>query len=198
MKNLNYLSLLVGFLVLGFTMTSCSDDDEPPVENPEEIITDVTLTFTPDGGTTPIVATASDPDGEGPLDLRVDGDITLDTNTDYTMTIELRNEIEDEDVTEEIEREDDEHMFFFSFSEDLFTSPEGDGNFDGRSDELNYNDLDDNDYPVGLSTSWSTGDGGSGTFRVVLKHQPENIKTATSDSGDGSSEVDVTWDLTIE
>ena len=198
MKKFNYLSFLAGLLLFGFAFSSCDDDDDPPVENPEEVITDVTLTFTPDGGGTAIVGTASDPDGEGPDDLEVDGDITLNANTDYTLSIELRNEIEDEDVTEEIEREDDEHMFFFSFSDDLFDSPEGDGNFDSREDDLNYNDKDENDYPIGLSTSWTTAEPGSGTFRVVLKHQPDNLKTATSGSDAGASEVDVTWDLSIQ
>ena len=198
MKKLTYLQLLVGLLLFGLTITGCDDDDEPSAENPEEVITDVTLTFTPEGGGTAITATASDPDGEGPDDLEADGAITLSPNTEYTMTIELRNEIEDEDVTEEIIREDDEHMFFFAFTEDLFASPEGDGNYDDRTDDLNYDDKDDNDNPLGLSTSWETGDSGTGTFRVVLKHQPNDQKTSTSDSGVGESEVDVVWNLSYQ
>ncbi|MDN5214843.1 hypothetical protein QQ020_22375 [Fulvivirgaceae bacterium BMA12] len=197
MKNSNYFRILSGLIVLSLAFTGCSDDDEPPVENPEEVITTVTLTFTPSGGGTAITASATDPDGEGPDDLEVDGDITLDANTTYTMTIELTNDIENEDVTEEIVREDHEHMFFFAFTNDLFDSPTGNGNVDDRGDELNYNDQDENQLPVGLSTSWTTGDTKSGTFQVILKHQP-NVKTATSDIDDGESEVDVTWDLSIQ
>ncbi len=197
MKNSNYFRILSGLIVLSLAIAGCSDDDDPPVENPEEVITDVTLTFTPSGGGTAITASASDPDGEGPDDLKVDGDITLNANTTYTMTIELTNDIENEDVTEEIEREDHEHMFFFAFTNDLFDSPAGNGNVDNRDDALNYNDQDENQLPVGLSTSWTTGDAASGTFQVILKHQP-NLKTATSDIDDGESEVDVTWDLSIQ
>lgn len=197
MKNSNYFRILSGLIVLSLAIAGCSDDDDPPVENPEEVITDVTLTFTPSGGGTAITASASDPDGEGPDDLEVDGDITLNANTTYTMTIELTNDIENEDVTEEIEREDHEHMFFFAFTNDLFDSPAGNGNVDNRDDALNYNDQDENQLPVGLSTSWTTGDAASGTFQVILKHQP-NLKTATSDIDDGESEVDVTWDLSIQ
>ena len=198
MKKLNHFLFLSGLLLFGFTISGCDDDDEPPMENPEEIITDVTLTFTPDGSSAPIVATATDPDGEGPEDLKVDGDITLNASTNYTLTIELFNDVSSEDVTEEIEDEDFEHMFFFAFSDELFDSPNGDGNVDSRPDPINYEDKDDNDLPVGLTTSWTTEDVATGTFRVVLKHQPNNIKTATSGANDGESDIDITWDLSVQ
>ena len=198
MKKLNYLACLATTLFLGLAISGCDDDDEPSVENPEEVITDVTLTFTPVVGGMPTVVTASDEDGEGPDDFEPDGDITLSASTEYTLTIGLRNEIEDVNVTDEIVVEDDEHMFFFSFSDELFESPEGDGNFDNRSEPLNYNDKDDNENPLGLSTSWTTSDPGTGTFRVVLKHQPDGLKTATSGADIGASEVDVVWDLIIQ
>ncbi|CAN0596863.1 unnamed protein product, partial [Laminaria digitata] len=115
------------------------DPDAPGEENPEEIITDVTLTFTTAGGTA-ITATAQDPDGEGPLGLEVVSPIELVENTAYTMTMELLN-AEDpadiEDITEEIQEEDAEHMFFFAWTQDLFGDPTGDGNVDGREDAVN-------------------------------------------------------------
>ena len=175
------------------------DPDAPPCENEEEIITDVILTFTPTDGGDVVTATAQDPDGEGALPLQVVDDIELLESTEYELSITLTNSIEGEDITEEIMEEDDEHMFFFAFTDELFTSPAGDGNIDNRPDPVNYNDFDENNLPVGLSTNWETECGEetvTGTFQVILKHQP-GIKSETSTVDDGGTDVDLTWNATI-
>ena len=176
-------------------ITIVDDAEAPPCENEEEIITDVVLTFTSEDSSSVVTATAQDPDGEGPLDLEVGGDIGLLPNTTYTLAITLSNEIEGEDITEEIEEEDEEHMFFFAWTEGLFASPAGDGNVDSRADTVNYLDEDENGLPVGLSTSWTTGDSvPNGTFQVILKHQPD-VKSDTSTVEDGGTDVDLTWNV---
>jgi Trk K+ transport system NAD-binding subunit len=175
------------------------DPNAPPCENEEEIITDVTLTFTPDSGGEPVIARAQDPDGEGPLDLIISGQINLMESTRYTMDIKIENRIEGEDITEEIREEDEDHLFFFSWTEGLFSSPVGNGNIDNRSDDVNYNDFDENGLPVGLSTDWTTVCGGevtSGKFRLVLKHQPD-LKSATSSVNDGGTDLDLEWDIAV-
>jgi len=195
-KSILFLSaLMMGSILL----YSCEDDDVPPEENEEEVITDVTLTFTPDGGGDAITALAEDPDGEGPDDLEVLGPIELAANTTYTLTIDLLNDIEGESITEEVEEEDEEHMFFFGWTDGIFSDPTGDGNIGAgnRADAVNYVDTDDDGNPLGLETTWTTGDAATGTFRVILKHQPD-IKTDTSDSTDGETDTDLTWDITIQ
>jgi len=172
------------------------DPDAPPCENEEEIITDVVLTWTPVSGGNPIVARAQDPDGEGPQDLQILDDIELLESTEYSLSILVRNEIEGEDITEEIMEEDDEHMFFFEWTDGIFDSPSGDGNVDNRADSVHYEDLDENELPVGLSTAWTTTaamDTG-GIFRIVLKHQP-GIKSETSTIEDGGTDIDLTWNI---
>ncbi len=184
---------------LTWTVNVSEDPNAPPCENEEEIITDVVLTWTPVDGGTPVVARAQDPDGEGPLDLEVLDDVELVESTEYTLAITLANSIENEDITEEIMEEDDEHMFFFAFTDEVFTSPAGDGNVDNRPDPVNYNDMDENGLPVGLSTSWETECGeesATGSIRVVLKHQP-GVKSATSTVDDGSTDVDLTWTVNV-
>lgn len=196
MKNMKKLWLLVLVFGIGTLLVSCGEDEDvPEAENEEEIITDVTLTFAARGET--VVASAQDPDGEGPQDIEVSDAISLSPNTTYTLTLDLENAVEGESITEEIEEEDDEHMFFFAFTDGIFVDPSGNGNADSRSDAVNYEDSDDNGFPVGLTTTWTTGDAANGTFRVILKHQPD-IKTATSGSTDGESDIDLTWNIAIQ
>ena len=196
----NYL--LVGLIVTGGLITSCGDDDAPPAENEEEVIDLVTLTFTPQGGGAAIIAKAEDPDGEGAADFETET-INLDINTTYELSITIENTEEGEDITEEIEKEDDEHMFFFGFTDGIFSDPTGDGNVDSRADAINYNDEDSeaqdgSGNPVGLSTTWTTSDVASsdGEFRVILKHQPD-IKSATSTSADGEADINIPWTINI-
>lgn len=205
MKKLHYF-LTLGMLSALLFVSSCSDDDAPAAENEEEIITDVKLTFTPAEGGTPIVAAAQDPDGEGPEDLEIISQIVLAANTEYNLSIEVENSVAGESITKEIEAEADEHMFFFSFSNDIFSNPTGDGNIDAREENaVLYLDEDNAGLPLGLLTSWTTGEAWGtpedpaslGTFRVVLKHQP-NIKSASSTANDGGSDITLTWDVTIE
>ncbi|WP_222933138.1 hypothetical protein [Fulvivirga aurantia] len=169
------------------------------VEDPnaeEEVINEIVLTFSPVGGGDDITATWFDADGDGVGNPTID-DIELAADTEYDLAITLANTLAGEDITAEIEAEDDEHMFFFAFTDGAFSSPTGDGNIDNRSDALNYNDEDMNGEPVGLSTNWTTAGVSTGnTFRVVLKHQP-GIKSSTSSAADGGTDVDIEFTLNV-
>lgn len=189
--------LLIALLLISGLMISCGDDDAPPIENEEEVIDLVRLTFSPSGGGTDVVVTATDPDGEGPMNMAPDAVIELNTGTTYTLSIEFENTAEAEDITEEVEQEGEEHMIFFSFTADIFSDPTGDGNIDNRADDINYNDQDMDGNPIGLSTDWTAGSASSdGSFRIVLKHQP-NLKSGTSGSTNGETDVDIAWEIDI-
>ncbi|MEO1010151.1 MAG: GTP cyclohydrolase [Bacteroidota bacterium] len=196
-------SRLIVLLFAAVLIASCSDDDDAPEEENEvEVFTDVTLMFTNTADASDVVmARAQDPDGEGLQGLQILDAITLATDTEYTLTYEILNALDPddvEDIGDEIREEDDEHQFFFSFTEGAFSSPTGNGNIDTASDPLNYNDEDDNGDPVGLSTSWTTSsDATTGTFTVLLKHQP-GVKTSTSGSTDGDTDFDLEFVLNIE
>ena len=195
------------FILLLFTiglLTSCGDDDEPPMmqmeeEEEEEEINQVELTFTPNNGESPFTAIWFDADGEGVGEATIDL-IQLEEGVSYDLSLQLANTLgaAPEDITEEIREEDDEHMFFFSFTDGIFADPSGDGNADNRNDPLNYNDQDDNGLPVGLSTTWTAGahTESQGVFNVILKHQP-GIKSASSDASDGGTDVDITFAIEI-
>lgn len=193
----SYLSALLALAVF----TAC-DDNTPEKEDVPELITKLTLTFSPVGGGSNVVVSATDPDGEGVQDIEVDGVISLDPGKAYTLSLTLLNTLADPndeayDITAEVEEEGAEHQFFFEWSEGVFTSPEGTGNIIGNG-TVNYEDEDENGLPLGLSTSWTTVEEVSaGTFRIALKHQPD-LKSASSGFEDGESDVDLTFDITIE
>ena len=199
MKNIFRLNYLLYAVLTLFIFTACEEDEAAPEEENEvEVFTDVKLVFTPTGGGAAVEAAAQDPDGAGVQELQVLGAINLAANTSYTLTMVIENCLESpcELMNEEIEEEDDEHQFFFAFTNDAFTSPAGNGNLDSASDPINYNDSDGNGNPVGLNTSWTTGSASTGTFTVQLQHQPD-VKTATSGSTDGDTDFALTFNLNI-
>lgn len=203
---INYVSaralVTVAVIAVMTVLNGCSDDD-PKKEDTPELITEATLTFTPVGGGSTVTATATDPDGEGVQDLTVDGPIDLLTNKSYTLTIELINGLADPsdaeyDITAEVQEESHEHMFFFAWTNNVFSDPAGNGNVDTRADDVNYNDEDDNGLPLGLNTRWtSVASAATGTFRVILKHQPD-LKSATSTSSTGESDLDITFTINVQ
>ena len=199
MKNIFKLNYLLYAVLTLFIFTACEEDEAAPEEENEvEVFTDVKLVFTPTGGGAAVEAAAQDPDGAGVQELQVLGAINLAANTSYTLTMVIENCLESpcELMNEEIEEEDDEHQFFFAFTNDAFTSPAGNGNIDSASDPINYNDSDGNGNSLGLNTSWTTGSSSTGTFTVQLQHQPD-VKTATSGSTDGDTDFALTFNLNI-
>jgi len=192
--------VLVASAIFILSLLSGCNDEDPTKEDTPEMITKATLTFTPDTGM-PFVVTATDPDGEGVQDISVDSPINLNGDQRYTLSISLINELAQPgdaayDITQEVEEEGAEHMFFFEWTNNLFTDPAGNGNLDNRSDDVNYEDADANSLPIGLETTWTAGAPSFGTFRVVLKHQP-GLKTETSDSSAGETDLDITFDIKI-
>ena len=200
-----YYSLSV-ISIFAFALASCSGED-PQKEDVPEMVTKVTLTFTPAAGT-PIVISATDPDGEGIKDIVSDGPINLAKGTSYVMSIQLINGLaaptsDAYDVTAEVEDEGTEHMFFFAWTGDAFSNPEGDGNIDARNDAVRYeggsNSKDASGLPLGITTSWTASSIGTegASLRIMLKHQP-GLKTVTADSKTGETDVDVSFPLNVK
>jgi hypothetical protein len=200
-KNLQLLAIL--FSVITIIGCSTEDDVAPEEENEVEVFTDVTLIFTNTADNSDVVrASAQDPDGTGIQELQILDAITLAADTEYTLTYEILNGLDPADIEnigDEILEEDNEHQFFFSFTENVFSDPIGNGNIDAAADPINYNDADENGNPVGLSSAWTTAGTASseGSFTVRLQHQPD-VKTATSGSNDGDTDFELTFALNIE
>jgi len=202
-----FKSFILLVLAGALTVLGACNNDDPEPENIPELITKVTLTFTPVGGGSVVTVTATDPDGDGVQDIKVDGPVNLVKAKQYTLALKLINGLykpgdDGYDLTVEVEEEGDEHQFFFSFSDGVFSSPAGTGNIKDNASStvgtINYLDEDDNGLPLGLSTSWTTANAATTakSFRVILKHQP-GIKSSTSTSLDGESDLDITFELNV-
>lgn len=167
------LGLSFSALLLAGTV-ACGDDPIPevpePGENVEEVITTVNLTFSPDVGD-PVTASWVDADGDGGAEPTVE-EIALTEGLAYTLTIELSNDLEaePEDITQEIQDEDDEHQFFFGGEA---VQSDATGDVEGSYIEVVYGDMDDNGDPVGLTNEVNATAAGSGTLNVILRHMPE-------------------------
>ncbi len=175
-------ALLIG-LVTGFT--SCSDDDEPPVAiDEEEVITTITISLSATGVET-VELQSRDLDGDGPT-APVITVANLAANTTYSGSIVLLNETEDpaEDITLEVKEEDNEHQFFFTTG--------------GAITTVSYDDADGDGNPVGIDFILTTGDAGSGTLQVTLRHEPKKPNDGTLADAGGETDIVQNFSLTVE
>lgn len=198
-SNLNLLLLLLTTSVLFFS--SCESND-PEDENEGELITDVTLKFTEVdlAGSlvgTPIEVVASDPAGLELGNNPTIGTITLGIGKTYLLELELFNRIENEDITEEIEEEADEHQFFFLGSAFVGTPVL----------TYVYDDADDDGNPIGLRgfvTVASSPSSNNAQFRLVLRHDlNKNFAGANNPNFEnfvqagGETDLDITFPLIL-
>lgn len=190
-KNANLFSQIISIqtfmvLILVLGLTSCSDDDENPVAvDEEEVITTMNVTLMADGRPT-VTLQSQDLDGDGPNAPVIEVSGSLTVNSSYSGTIELLNETETpaEDVTEEVAAEDDEHQFFFSPS--------------GAITEVTYADQDGDGNPLGISFTLNTGDAGSGSLQITLRHEPKKPNDGTLADAGGETDIAQTFTLTVE
>lgn len=189
MKTKNILILATVSLFL--LSTSCKKDKNkvttPENPNEQELITTLKLTFVNNANAGDIVtAVFSDPDGDGGNAPTQHDNIVLSNNTTYTCTLLLLDESKTptDTISKEVAEEKEVHQFFYTVT--------------GANLTITYNDFDNNNVPVGLNTTASTGSAGTGTLKVVLKHQ-DGIKP-TSGNGDsslGDTDVEVDFNVTV-
>jgi len=184
-SNLLYLALLGLFLI---TNSACEKDD-PVIPNEEELITTVRYQLTPVNGGDAVTLSFQDLDGDGGDTPDVIGG-TLAANTVYNGVMTLLNEAEDpaENITTEIEEEDEEHQLFISSS------------VAGIS--ISYADEDEDGNPIGLRSTLTTGAVGAGNITVVLRHEPNKSATGVA-GGDitnagGETDIEVAYPILVE
>ena len=159
--------------------------------NEQELITQVEITLTPVGGGAAQVVSITDPDGLGPQPPSAPtGTFDLAAGTTYDGAVRFLDASDPanvENITEEVEEEDDEHRVFY-----LVTGA-------GVDIPVSSLDLDGNGAPLGVTFQVVVDQGaaaGNGTVRVILSHYDDEPK------GDGltqsdETDADVTFDFTV-
>jgi len=192
MKNLKFLFLT---LLSSAVIVSCSDDDDDTPEpiNEEEVITTLILEFDAEGSAQDFEVRVTDADGEGPLDPVVSGNLALVAGETYEVEVTVLNELDPtdiEDITEEVDEEDDEHQFFYTFTS-------------GTGVVVDYDDQDDDGNPVGIETIFVVDDNATdGTLVVTLLHEPNKDADGVSDgdptNANGETDIQATFNYTVQ
>lgn len=170
-------------VILAATTFSCSDDENPVAVDEEELITTMNITLS-STGSADILLQSRDLDGDDPQPPVITV-ANLAANTTYSGSIELLNETVDpnEDITAEVAEEDDEHQFFFTNT--------------GAITEVTYDDEDENGNPLGLSFILTTGDAGTATLQITLRHEPKKPNDGTLADAGGETDIAQTFTLNV-
>ncbi len=190
LKNHRMIKKLLFMLALTSVLffTACEKTD-PEIPHQEELITTVKYTLTPTSGGSAIVLSFQDLDGDGGNAAIIEGG-TLEANQTYTGVLELLNEEESpaEDITAEIQEEDEEHQFFFKSDISDLT--------------ITYDDQDGDGNPIGLNSKLATGAAQSGSITIILKHEPKKSATGVSDgditNAGGETDIEVTFPIDVQ
>jgi len=191
--NLNFMKTSKFFintlfcLVFIASFTSCSDDDDSGEVIEEELITNVTLTFTNNADATDIVVLANVAiDGqEGPFNNTVTGDFT--SGASYSLSLALTNASEtpaDDVLNDDIIPEADEHFFVYGVSGiNLTMSRDGDdvAGPDGSN--------------LGVNTTWVAGAASTGNVQIRLIHEPSSVDDSNEwgSATGGSEDLNITF-----
>ena len=170
---------------LSLVVVSCKKDDLKPTDdhdhNDSELITTLELKFSGEGvlgNDTMFVVIFNDPDGDGGNVATQFDTIHLLKNSAYNVALTLldKSKTPADTISNEVLEEANEHLFFYS------SNPIGLVN-------VLITDKDSNGKNLGLKSTWTTSNVGSGKMKIKLMHQP-GIKDGTSATGDTDVEVD--------
>lgn len=185
------LFLTTTLLALAALIAGCNDRDTPSPLNEEELITTLKLSFAKwdeqgNPSNDPLEFYWKDADASGNPDI---DNILLETGATYSLSVEVMDESKSPvvDITEEIVEEADEHQFFFQA--------------EGVSIAFEYNDLDNQNMPVGLETVVSTNNPGTGSLTVILRHEPDKKAPGVADgditNAGGETDIEATFPLSV-
>ncbi|MDT0559531.1 hypothetical protein RM697_12780 [Ichthyenterobacterium sp. W332] len=188
MKTTKFFISALFCLALVTSFTSCSDDDDPTPVLEEELITNLTLTFTNTANASDVVVmTSLAPDGleDGTTTELVTG--SFSAGATYELRLGLLNASEDpaDDVlNDDIIPEADEHFFAYAVNGLNFTLTRDASDVDGPDGSK-----------LGVFTTWDAGAASSGNLQIRLIHEPSSVDDSNefgSTTG-GSEDFNITF-----
>ena len=191
MKTTKLLAIL---FISALCFTACSNDDDHDHDDHdhgehEEEITQLVYTLTNITDSADVVTfTFTDEDGEGGANGIPDVSGSLTANASYTGALELLNLEEGEDVGAEIAEEDAEDHEIFYIT-------------DVVGIQITTTDVDEKSNPLGFDTDVTAGAAGTGDLTISLVHEgkkPNNGTVADALSGEGTTDIEVAFEVTVE
>jgi len=188
MKKLNFNYLILAGSLTILALQGCKKDKDlvpvpQPTVNEQENITTLRLKFTEQGTTNTFTVNYADPDGAGGNPPTSDT-IKVVNGKMYDVEAMFLDESKSpaEDLTPEILEEKNDHIVCFNVVSGAVT--------------IARTDLDDNNYEIGLTSTWTIGSTtGMGHMDITLKHQPE-VKDGTCTPGE--TDVEAHFDILIQ
>lgn len=184
MKN---FKTLFSFAIATILFSSCSSSDDSHPVNEEELITNVSIVFNSTTSQDQVILTFEDLDGDGPNAPVYNSTGSFDVNQIYDAQISVSNP--QENITEEILEEADDHQFFY-FATDGFLA------------DFEYKDLDNSDLPIGLEFQLKPSNiSQDGKFSLILRHLPNKSGVGVSQgnisNAGGSTDLNIQFPVTV-
>ena len=192
-KTMKITKLLAILFISALCFTACSEDDDHDHDDHghgehEEEITQLVYTLTNTDNSADVVTfTFTDEDGDGGQDGTQDVSGNLTANATYEGKLELLNLEEGEDIGAEIAEDDaeDHEIFYITNVAGL---------------QFDTTDVDANSNPLGFDTDVTAGDAGTGVLTISVVHEGKKPNTGIEDalSGDGTTDIEVTFNVTVQ
>lgn len=166
-------------LLLAISFVSCKKDKETE----QELITTVVVHLKATDGSFEQEFEWDDRDGDGGAAPVID-EIIVPAGKAYDCHIYFydRSKTPEENITEEVEAENTEHLLVYSVS--------------GANLTITATDTDDNGKPFRLKTTWTTGAASNGTVKVSLRHEPD--KDAANPDTTGEVDAEATFVVKVQ
>ena len=193
-KTMKTTKLLAILFISALSFTACSEDDDHDHDDHghgehEEEITQLVYTLTNTNNSADVVTfTFTDEDGDGGQDGTQDVSGNLTANATYEGKLELLNLEDREDIGAEIAEDDaeDHEIFYITNVAGL---------------QFDTTDVDANSNPLGFNTDVTAGTAGTGVLTISIVHEgkkPNNGTVTDALSEDGTTDIEVTFDVTVQ